>query len=298
MIVSRRAVLAALLAPPGALERMQQVMGPFRVPAGTPRVEVLSEVDEGALRRRLIRYESEEGDWVPAWWLELSNGKHNGRAAICLHQTTKIGKDEPAGLGGLKNLHYGRELAERGFTVLAPDYPNFGGYSIDVYARGYLSATMKGIVNHMRGVSLLGDRPVAAIGHSLGGHNSLFLAAFDPRVKAVVTSCGFTSFVKYYGGNLKGWSHKGYMPRIESEYGCDPKRMPFDFADVLGAIVPRALFINAPVRDANFEVSGVDDCVEAVRAKAGKLVVVHPECGHDFPEEVRLQAYRFIEEAI
>ena len=35
---------------------------------------------------------------------------------LCLHQTTGIGKAEPAGIGGLKNLHYALELAERGYV--------------------------------------------------------------------------------------------------------------------------------------------------------------------------------------
>jgi hypothetical protein len=35
------------------------------------------------------------------------------------------------------------------------------------------------------------------------------VAAFDGRVKAAVTSCGFTSFARYKGGDLTGWSRKG-----------------------------------------------------------------------------------------
>ena len=44
-------------------------------------------------------------------------------AMLCLHQTTKIGKEEPAGLGGNPNLHYALHLAQRGYVTLAPDYP-------------------------------------------------------------------------------------------------------------------------------------------------------------------------------
>jgi len=46
--------------------------------------------------------------------------------------------------------------------------------------------------------------------HSLGGHNTLVLAAFDERVKAMVTSCGFTSMRKYDNGNLTGWGQTLY----------------------------------------------------------------------------------------
>jgi dienelactone hydrolase len=169
---------------------------------------------------------------------------------------------------------------------------------------------MKGIWNHMRAVDLLQalaevdpDR-IGCIGHSLGGHNTLFLAAFDARVKAMVSSCGFNSFFKYSGGNLTGWSHRGYMPRIADVYGCDPKRMPFDFPEIVAALAPRPLFVNAPMNDSNFELSGVVDCVTAARpvyellgAKDG-LVAVHPAGGHDFEPEVREAAYRFLDAAL
>lgn len=286
------------------LAAMQEVMGPLpALPAAPPRVRVLSEEAFDRYVRRRIDYEAEPEDWVPAYLLIPSERSAPCAAAICLHQTTRIGKAEPAGDGPKPNLHYAKELAERGFVTLAPDYPNFGDYPVDVYERGYQSATMKGIVNHMRGVSLLAslsevapDR-IGSIGHSLGGHNTLFLAAFDRRVRACATSCGFTSFARYYGGDLTGWSHGGYMPRIASVYGKSPARMPFDFPDVLKAIAPRAVFINAPLHDSNFDVEGVRDCVRRATPDfpPGRLVARYPDAGHDFPPAVREEAYEFLE---
>jgi dienelactone hydrolase len=290
------------------VERMQEVMGPLPKIRGTPSVETGDEFDGGTYIRRHIRYEAEPGDWVPAWLLLPKSRRGRLPAVLCLHQTTRIGKDEPAGLGGKENLHYASELAARGYVTLAPDYPNFGEYSIDVYAKGYASATMKGILNHMRAVDVLGGLPgvdgrrIGVCGHSLGGHNSLFVAAFDPRIRAVVTSCGFTSFAKYYHGDLTGWSHKGYMPRIASVYEKSPAKMPFDFPDVLSVIAPRPIFVNAPTSDSNFDMSGVDDCVSAARKvyegvyHADRAIVVeHPESAHDFPPAVRARAYEFLD---
>jgi dipeptidyl aminopeptidase/acylaminoacyl peptidase len=164
---------------------------------------------------------------------------------------------------------------------------------------------MKGIVNHMRAVDVLQAMPevdassIGVIGHSLGGHNSLFVAAFDPRIRAVVTSCGFTSFAKYKGGDLKGWSHAGYMPRIATLFDNSPKRMPFDFKDVFSLIAPRPVFINAPIGDSNFEVSGVRDTVTAIRNLFGdNLQVVYPDAGHSFPKAAREQAYAFLEKVL
>lgn len=275
---------------------MEEVMGPLPVrPKRAPAVEVLAEVEvaEGLIRRK-IEIDGE----IPAY-LFLPAGPATA-AVMCLHQTTARGKAEPAGLAGLPTLHYALELASLGFVTVAPDYPNFGDYTFDPYAAGFASATMKGIANHMRVVDLLtslaGNR-LGVIGHSLGGHNSLFVAAFDERIRAVVTSCGFTSFRKYYGGDLTGWSHKGYMPRIATVYGKSPERMPFDFDDVLTAIAPRPVFVNAPLRDANFDVTGVDDCV-ARAASPGRITVRHPDAAHSFPDAIRQEAYGFLRSAL
>jgi dienelactone hydrolase len=276
--------------------------------------EVVEEVIVAGVRRQKLTFVSElfgsTPDRVSAYLLIPTSMKPGRKlpAMLCLHQTTRIGKGEPAGLAGKPGLHYARELAQRGYVTLAPDYPNFGDYQIDPYAHGYASATMKGVVNHRRAIDLLQSMPevdpqrIGVIGHSLGGHNALFLAAFDDRVKAVVTSCGFTSFKKYKRGDLTGWSHKGYMPRIAEVYGKDPSRMPFDFGAILSSLAPRAVFINAPLRDDNFEVSGVSDCVAearpifdtAFRSKS-KLVAKYPDTGHEFPPKIREAAYRFLD---
>ena len=77
----------------------------------------------------------------------------------------------------------------------------------------------------------------------------------------LVTSCGFTRYPRYYEGDLTGWTHKGYMPAIASKYDKDPAKLPFDFTEILGVIAPRTVFINAPVNDSNFDVTGVKESV-------------------------------------
>jgi dienelactone hydrolase len=294
------------------LDSIQLVMGPLpdrahRVPLD---VKIEEEANLDGIIRRKISFAAEKNDRVPAYLFIPANRGKPVPGILCLHQTIRIGKEEPAGMGGSPNLDYALELARRGYVTLAPDYPNFGEYSFDPYSNGYQSASMKGIWNHMAAVDLLlslkevDSSRIACIGHSLGGHNSLFLAVFDTRVKAVVTSCGFTSFYKYYGGDLTGWSHKGYMPGIATRYEKNPAKMPFDFTEIIGAIAPRALFINAPLRDSNFEISGVYDCVNAAKPvykllKAEtRLVMTNPDAPHDFPDEARTAAYQFLDKEL
>ena len=296
------------------LQGMQEAMGLLpdtsrRVPLD---VEVLEEAETERYLRRRISFVAEPGDRVPAYLLIPKGLKGRTGAMLCLHQTTGIGKGEPAGLGGKPTLHYAHELAERGYVCIVPDYPSFGDYPYDFKTQGkdYVSGSMKAIWNNMRAVDLLVSLPevnsdrIGCIGHSLGGHNSLFTAAFDQRLKAVVTSCGFTAFHHYYGGKLAGWTSDRYMPRIRDVYNNDPDRVPFDFYEVLAAICPRSIFINAPLHDSNFDVAGVRKVVAEV-GKAYQLVdardgfvVMYPDSAHDFPDEVRQAAYTWLDEKL
>jgi dipeptidyl aminopeptidase/acylaminoacyl peptidase len=295
------------------LANMQRVMGPL--PPETRKLsldmKIEQEVQVPHVIRKKITFAVEKGDRLSAYLFLPVPLKGKAPAMLCLHPTNPtLGKGVVAGLGPLPNRSYALEIAERGYVTLAPDYPGSGDYKIDPYALGYDSATMKAVWNHMRAVDLLQSLPevdgarIGAIGHSLGGHNALFVAVFDPRIKVAVTSCGFNAFPKYYGGNLAGWSHTGYMPRIASEYDKDPKKMPFDFPEVLGALAPRGVFINAPVKDANFEVSGVKDCVAAALpvyelfGAKENLVAVYPAAAHDFPDEARKAAYEFVDKLL
>ena len=76
--------------------------------------------------------------------MHLGYGTVRRPAVLCLHQTIAIGKDEPVGLGKNLELAYARELAARGYVALAPDYPNFGEYKVDVYGLGYCQRDHEG----------------------------------------------------------------------------------------------------------------------------------------------------------
>lgn len=294
------------------LAGMREVMGDVPKASAQPPLDlrVLDEEVLAEFTRRRVTFAGDDGERVPAYLLMPRSLHGKAPAVICLHQTTEIGKGEPAGLGGNADLHYAAELAGRGYVTLAPDYPNFGEYRFDPYAAGYASATRKGIRNHQRAVDLLTSLPevdkhrLAVIGHSLGGHNALFLAAFEPRIQAVVTSCGFDSFFSYKAGDLTGWSHAGYMPRIASTFSNDPKLMPFDFSEVLAAIAPRAVFVSAPMKDTNFDVAGVKDCMVAAEpvyrllGAGTQLTARYPDCGHEFPPAVRKTAYDWLDEKL
>ena len=190
-----------------------------------------------------------------------------------------------------------------------------GGYNPDLKMLGYASGTMKAIWDNSRALDLLDTLPFvkpgprATIGHSLGGHNSVFTGVFDDRLKVVVSSCGLDSFTDYYGGDPKNWDHgRGwcqdrYMARLAG-YKSKLQAIPADFHEMVAAIAPRAVFICAPTKDSNFRAASVDRVAASARqvyqlhGKADRLIVEHPKADHDFPDASRERAYSFILEGL
>jgi hypothetical protein len=288
------------------LQAFQTVAG--ELPGSSRRVPLdvkhVDKTDAGKYTRIKLTYQAEPGDRVPAWLLVPNTLTRPAPAMLCLHQTTKLGKDEPAGLAGNSNLHYAHELAERGFVCLVPDYPSLGEYEYDFAAPGALSSgAMKAVWNNIRGVDLLQSLPevdarrIGAIGHSLGGHNAIFTALFDLRVRAVVSSCGFTALAE---DDLASWTGPRYMPRLR-EFSVGSSRPPFEFHELIAALAPRPFFTSSPQQDKDFSVAGV----RKVLASAGevyqlleakdRLHAVHPATGHEFPAAQREEAYEWLD---
>jgi hypothetical protein len=294
------------------LRSMQEVMG---TPPGKEKrcpldVQVVEEIDCGSYIRKLISYQSEPNSRTPAYLLIPKKALQKNakiRAVLCLHPTDSQGNKTVVGLTAKKNRSYASELTERGFVTLAPAYPHLANYAPDWKSLGYESATMKAIWDNIRGIDLLESLPyvkrdgVAAIGHSLGGHNSIYTAVFDPRIKVIVSSCGFDSYLDYMNGNIKGWTSIRYMPKLLN-YRLE--EIPFDFHEMIAALSPRPFFVNAPISDANFKWQSVDKVIAAARmiyklqGAENNLRVVHPNCEHDFPDEIREAAYKFIDEKL
>lgn len=297
---------------------MEAVMG--RLPGKEKRCpldpKVEEEVDCGTYVRRLITYASEPGSRVPAYLLipkAVLKGEKKVPAALCLHGTNNvIGHGTVVGLGPKPNRQYASELAERGYVALAPNYPLLAKYQPDLKKLGWESGTLKAVWDNVRGLDLLESLPfvnakaIGAIGHSLGGHNSVYTAVFDDRIKVVVSSCGLDSFLDYYGGNPanwapeKGWCQTRYMPKL-ANYKGRLADIPFDFHELIGALAPRHVLIVAPKKDSNFQAASVDRVAAAAKpvfqlyGHADRLRVLHPEGEHDFPPEMREEAYKLFD---
>ena len=300
----------------------ESVMGPL--PGAAKRapldVKVERETDGGSFVRREITYLAEPGARVPAYLLipkDVLAGRAVRPGVLALMPTNNVEGNRPVvGLATdntKPNRNYGEELARRGFVVLAPPYPHLAEYKPDLAGLGYASGTMKAVWDNIRGLDVLAATPgvstrgFGAIGHSLGGHNSIFTALFDERVKAVVSSCGFDSFLDYYQEKQaavwkpgQAWGQGRYMPRI-SAYAGRLEEIPFDFHELAGALAPRAFLAISPKGDSNFKWQSAGRVVAAARpvyallGAPDAIAIEHPDCEHDFPPAMREQAYTWLE---
>lgn len=299
-------------------QSMQVIMGelPSREGLVAPTLTYLDTLVEESFTRYTVNYESFKNFTGYAFlYIPHKTTQKELPGMLVLHSTGDPGKRIVDGQTPLENRAVARELAERGYVVIAPDYPSYGDLiDHDFSTDGFASGTMLGIWNHMRSVDILHHLPmvdperIGVIGHSLGGHNALFVAAFDDRIKAVVSSCGWTPFGFYnigeeasksYGGRLGPWAQDRYMPGIKN-YMPD-NNLPFDFPEIIASLAPIPFFSNSPVGDGNFDVNGVKFAIKAAAPVYNflgvpeNLQVRYPEAGHDFPLEIRTEAYSFLD---
>lgn len=303
------------------LKNMEKAMGKLPDRSNLPPfdIRITDSVKEERFTRYTLTFAVAKNERLPVYLYVPTQRDTIKRipAMLVLHGTSEIGKGVVDGQSLLPNRAHARELAQRGYVVIAPDYPSFGDLKDHNFETDrYESATMQAIFNHMRCVDLLQSRAdvdpdnIGVIGHSLGGHNAMFVAAFDTRLKVAVSSSGWTQFEYYnigdegskkYGGRLGPWAQTRYMPLIRTKYKLDAKLIPFNFDNIITAIAPRAFFSVSPLKDSNFDVNGVRagiSLVEKVYNDLGAgdmLQVRYPDAGHDFPVENRNEVYRFLD---
>jgi len=269
-------------------------------------IHVVNTQVRGRYTKKTIHFEAAQGEVVHAFLYEpLDRPASKTRPGIVgMHPTGASGK---ASFESWPLCNFPIELAMMGYVVIVPDYPDFGDSKpYDFDTDRYDSGTIKGVFNHMTCVDLLQRHPdvdpakIGTIGHSLGGHNAMFLAAFDDRVKIAVSSCGWTPF-EYYEtkkGRLTTWALPRYMPPLESHYHSDHTKFPFDFHEVAAAIAPRVFFSSSPTNDGVFPGWGPKAAESHIRGfyharGAEQAFQFHqPRAQHRFPWDTRQAAYR------
>lgn len=305
---------------PSVQRRVVQMMGEAPEISGPILPEVLESVSSGGVLRKKIRLESGTGDRISGYLLipESEMPKNGFPAVLALHSTISPGAAVTVGVEKVReNRYYGLELAERGYVVLAVDtisagervYPGTDPFDTEGFYAVHpkWSAMGKMLYDHRRAVDYLSTLPqvdrarLGVIGHSLGGYNAFYLQAFDQRIKVAVSSCGFTPL----GGTTSPFQFARdqwfvHFPELRDYLRAGI--VPFDLHEVMALCAPRPLFNYSAREDHIFPswpavdaaLTQVEELYEVLDAKQDFLRV-DGEGDHDFPPDVREQAYRFLD---
>jgi len=201
------------------------------------------------LTRQLVRYETEPGQKVEGYLLRPSDIQAGGKRAalVALHATTADTIDRIAGVTGDPTRQIGLQLARRGFVVFCPKcflWQDRDDYSeaVDNFRQRHPETLgmHKMLYDAQRGIDVLESLPyvdrerIGAVGHSLGAKETLYLAAFDERIKAAVASEGGIRF------ESTNWDAPWYLGKGIHEPGFDRNHH-----ELLALIAPRPFLILA-----------------------------------------------------
>lgn len=317
------------------LTRAKMMLGePPTIDPALGKVEVIAEVERAKYREVKVSFPSGSGDFINGFLL-LPHGMSSDqqRPAILAMHSTGPGATQTIGLTPKENREYGKELANRGYVVLVIDvisagervYPSYSHYYTNAFYEKFpeWSAMGKMISDHQKGLDYLCSLPyvdnkrLGCIGHSLGGYNAFFLQAFDHRIKAAVTSCGLSTL----GGTkspyqfARGDWFVHFNPR--SRYFLQSGMVPCDMHEIMALCAPRALFNFSARQDGiycnltltkqeNYQAwwQTIDqaltqvDKVYEIHGHPSQFVRKEMDGGHDFPWEIRSQAFDWLDQQL
>jgi dienelactone hydrolase len=303
----------------GVRRAVLDLLGSFPSAAVPLRPQVHSEEDCGEYLRRKVSFQVQPGERMPAYLLIPKGRAAPLPAVICFYGTTGgAGKQVTVGLSGLRpgseperNMSFALDVVEAGLVALAPDYlrdgeriaagdrpydttrfyerfPDWSVHGKDVWD------TMRA-VDYLQSLDFVDGGRIGMLGHSYGGHSTVFAASLEPRIKAAAAN-GPVSAFREHGGHWavpKGAANSQSLPALRP-YLLDPERpLPVTFAEWTALIAPRPLWIGQAVGEHRPREESNCGFVSAVygAADAGERVRYVWYAGdHDFPPPARSDA--------
>jgi dienelactone hydrolase len=281
-------------------------------------IETIETVECDRYTRNKLHYQVGDKDEVRAYLFVPHSITTPAPAILAMHQMNNYGKDEVAGLFGNKDYAYGHELAERGYTVFAPDYLCMGERvypgkerfdSLPFYEK-YPSWSMVGkdIEDSMSAIDVLcsldyvNPIKIGVIGHSHGGSNAIFAMAMDERIAVGVSNCGM-SVISEEEKCLEWSTEDGYIyfPKLR-RYLLAGEALPFDINEVAALIAPRpwlniSAYYDKTLGNQEFlaEVSVQLNQVYKLYGKQKAFAFFMHGNDHSFPKFARTLAYEWLD---
>jgi hypothetical protein len=249
-------------------------------------------------RRLLVRYECEPGLSVDGYLLfPVHSGNVKRAALVVLHSTTPETIDEVAGVKGRDSRALGLEFCKQGFIVFCPkcflwqDAKDYNEAVAKFQKQHPGALGMRKMLNDAQcAVDILASLPevdpnrIGAAGHSLGAKETLYLAAFDERIKAAVASEGGI------GLNFTNWHDPWYLGKAIHE-----PAFKLNHHQLLALIAPRAFLVlagesgpsNTSVADGDRTWPFIDAALPVYKlyGKPARIGLYNHRQGHTIPPE-------------
>lgn len=283
-------------------ERWQAFLGRIAGSRAVPPLQVLEEDRRDGVVRQPVRYEAESGLPVEAYLLRPDKPGKGRPGVVVLHSTVDYTIRQPAGLEGPADLHIGLHLARRGYVVFCPrcflwEYGERKkiGPAVDWLHQRHPGVTgmAKMLFDAMRAVDVVAGQAdvdparLGAIGHSLGAKEVLYLAAFDPRVRAAVSSEGGI------GLSYSNWDAPWYLGEAIRRPG-----FPLDHGQVLALGAPRAFLLiggDSADGDASWPYIEAALPVWSLTGAPEAVGLFNHRQGHAFPPAAQERAYQWLD---
>jgi len=274
------------------------------------------EVD-GVYVRKLISYNVEAEERAHAYLGIPRNPSGKLPAVVALHGTFAQGKDRAAGLVDNPDKAYLDHLCRRGYVVIAPDHfvaghriPKMGAYDTTAFHEKHPEWTAVGKFTYEHSIAVdvletlgaVDPKRIGAVGHSLGGHGTMFLAAYDDRIRAAAGNCS-AAFFRHNDG-VEHWSRdRWYVYFKHLRPGLLEGHLPpIDFHEIMALIAPRPFLDISALNDGHpltqrqraLMLMKVMDVYELERAPENFSFYIHG-AGHAVPHASRQLMYAWLD---
>lgn len=289
-------------------------------------VEINSE-DMGNYERKLIEYKVEKCDEnirvqnndiiekVQAYLLIPKNIDKKLPGILAIHQHNsnwEIGKSEVVGLTNNQMYSYGLDLVKQGYVVIAPDILCFESrMGNDEYRENkeghrfferfqaikYINkgstlqaktlADLSSAIDVLCSFNFVDSNRIGAIGHSLGGQETIWISWFDERIKIAASSCGISCIKDFW---TNGYQNNAWL--------CIPNLLKYcDMDNIINSIVQdRKLIMTTGLKDdRHCPLAGINKIEETIGINSNfKLIKFDDE--HKFNNAEKKAIYDFFKE--
>ena len=249
--------------------RIEDTMGSY--PEGSDvsnSYEVINEYDENGLTYINFKYHIIDGIWNNGTCVlpKDFDKRKEYTGILAVHETNiELGKKQIIVEDGNYERAYGYELAQRGYVVIAVNQYGFGediGASVkkeelfETLLEKYPNWSIDGmrLLEHKKAIDVaisfdfvkLKEDSFGTIGNSQGGRGSLYIAAFDDRIKCAAVSAGVSPNETNAYRIVK---HDKYLnPRLAENMTYDGRNQ-WEYEEFISLCAPRAILFMEPFYD-------------------------------------------------